>query len=1045
LPSASNPPFNTLIGTTQHWIVKGLAVSLCLSSLYARRTLGCFTIALCMVFPAAAQERPVGDYPTQFLEKLRERGWNDVALEYLEEAQNDPLASPEFLADRDYHLAVTRTMLARQAVGEKERLSQIDRAIADFQAFAAAHPESPRYVDALSQAGNLLAEQALLALNKADLLPSSAADEQESLRESARATLEKASAMVNEMLESAEERIANLPRGAALQTNKANVHLKQDLQSKIAEGMFLAANLLFEKSRTYDQDSNQRTQTLDQAAAAFQQVQKEYENKLVGFFAVLYEGRCYQAAGDYEKALDTYNDLTSQPVGQADFRKLIARAYRHRIECHIAEEDFEKAIEEGTMWLDESSSDEREQPEWLAVAFRLAQAYSEQAENEDDGKLRTEARRLYRDVSRQPGEFQDEARTALALSGSEEIKPVDVKNFGDAFAAGKSAIEQMNSSQLAVKLAANNNPEGVADLEQLAEASRAAALKYFQSAIELADDKSPTEEVVQANYYLCWLLWNEGRTVEAAELGQKIADKYPNSPFAPTAAKITLAAYERLFLEAKKSNSEASISAAGERLRNIAELIVGRWSESDAASNATNLLISLALKENDFTEADRLLAALPEKSRGAAGLTLGASLWSRYLEQSAKKENAYDPATDELKSRATQLLAGGYESLAGTNGEISSTQAAAVLYYVQALLAENKANEALKVLENKQVGPLALMTRNTGAEHEQAFALEASKAALRAYLSVDPPRTNDAMAMMEQLEKTAKAAGKDPGQLTGMYVNLGLQLQEQITQLTEAGDKDKAQSVAGAFANLLERVAAQGDSQSWAVRNWLAQTSLQLGSGLSGEAADRYLGQAEKAYQDILDAAAKDSKFAPSELAILAVRKKLGETMQARGNFADAVEQFTAILAQKPNMLELQQSTAASLQAWGIAKKDPAIIDQAIRGTKPQANAQNLVWGWLRLGTVADGAKRKAEQTGDGAAAAKYADVYFSARYEAAKARLAAGKIATGESQIKQFDTVRQSIVALKQLSPDLGGKVWAPKFEALLKEAETLLKGAGK
>lgn len=1020
-------------------------MSLCLSSLYARRTLGYFAIALCLVLPAAAQERSVGDYPTQFLEKLRERGWNDVALEYLEEVENDPLASPEFLADRDYHMAVTRTTLARQAVGEKERQSQLDRAIADLQSFAAAHPESSNYVAALSQAGNLLAEQALLLLNKADRLPASATDEQESLRESARATLEKASEVVSAMLESAEERQAQLPRGAALQTDKANAQLKQDLQAKLAEGKFLAANLHFERARTFEQDSDERAEALDRAAAAFKQVQKEYENKLVGFFAVLYEGRCYQASGDYDKALDIYNDLTSQPVGQADFRKLIARAYRHRAECHLAEEEPGKAIEECTMWLDESSSDEREQPEWLTVAFRLAQAYSAQAENEGDGKVRTEARRLYRDISRQPGEFQEEARAALALSGGEEIKPVDVKNFGDAFAAGKSAIEQMNSSQLAVKLAANNNPDGVADLEQRVEANRAAALKYFQSAIELAEEKSPPEDVIQANYFLCWLYWNDGRSEEAAELGQKIADKYPDSPFAPNAAKITLAAYQRLFSQAQQSQSEATISAAAEKLRNIAELIVERWSESDAAKDATNQLISLAMKANDFTEADRLLAALPEKSRGAAGLTLGATLWSQYLELSAKKENSDDPATQDLKTRATQLLAGGYESLADSNGEITSTQAAAVLYYVQALLADNKPDEALKVLENKQVGPLALMKRNTGAEHEQAFSLEAAKAALRAFLSVDPPRTDDAMAMMEQLEKIAKEAGREPAQLTGMYVNLGLQLQEQITQLTASGEKAKAQAVASAFANLLERVAAQGDSQSWAVRNWLAQTSLQLGSGLSGAAADRYLDQAEKAYLDILEVAEKDPKFAPSEIAVLAVRKKLGDTMQARGNYADAVEQFTAILAQKPNMLELQQSTAASLQAWGIAKKDPAIIDQAIRGTKPQANAQNLVWGWLRLGTVADGAKRKAEQTGDAASAAKYADVYFSARYEAAKARLAAGKLATGESQIKQFDTVRQSIVALKQLSPDLGGKAWSPKFEALLKEVETLLKGAGK
>src|SRR5690606_33912090 len=126
-----------------------------------------------------------------------------------------------------------------------------------------------------------------------------------------------------------------------------------------------------------------------------------------------------------------------------------------------------------------------------------------------------------------------------------------------------------------------------------------------------------------------------------------------------------------------------------------------------------------------------------------------------------------------------------------------------------------------------------------------------------------------------------------------------------------------------------------GDSQNWAVRNWLAQTSLQMGSGLSGPAAARYLQQAERAYRDILTTTEKDPQFAPNELAVLAVRMKLGETLQALGNYAGAVDQFTAILAEKPNMLEVQQTAAGALQAWGNAQKDPAILERAIRGTHP--------------------------------------------------------------------------------------------------------------
>jgi tetratricopeptide (TPR) repeat protein len=655
---------------------------------------------------------------------------------------------------------------------------------------------------------------------------------------------------------------------------------------------------------------------------------------------------------------------------------------------------------------------------------------------------------LFREVSRHPGEFQDDARAALALSGNDEgAAPVHVTGFAEAFSAGKSALMQMDSSQLAVKLAANNNPEGVPDLEEQVTSSRQQALSYFEQAIKFIDDKAPQEDAAAARYYLCWLYWEGGRTEEAAELGQQLAEDSPDSQYAPTAAKVTLAAYERLYLEAKNADA-ANADLLAEKLRNIAELIVERWNDSEAATTATNLLISLALRDNQFEEADRLLAQLPEKSRGAAGLSLGGTLWSQYLQQTIGSDLPPTAATLELKTRAAKLLAAGYAALAKSS-DITPAQAAGVLYYVQVLLADGDATQAVEVLENPSIGPLAVMKRGGDDEQDQAFALETNKAALRAYVSVDPPRNDEAIAMMEQLEEITGDSATARNQLTGIYVNLGLQLQEQIKKLTASGDEVKARGVADAFANLLERVAERSDSQSWPVQNWLAQTSLQLGSGLSGADADRYLGQAEDAYRSILAEVEKDPKFAPSEVAVLAVRKKLGETLQTRGNYALAVEQFEAILKEKPNMLELQQATATALQAWGSAKRDVKVLEQSIRGMKPQANGKNLVWGWLQLATVADYAKRKAEQSGDDSpqnkeAAAKYLDVYFLARYQAAQARLAAAKLATGASRAKQIATVRQSIAALKQLYPDLGGTHWQAKFDALLKETDALMKEAG-
>jgi tetratricopeptide (TPR) repeat protein len=999
-----------------------------------------------------SREQPVLDFGTQFLAKLRERGWHDVVLEYLERAKEDPLATPEFLDDVGYQMAVTRADLARQAVGDKERQSLQEQAIAGFEKYAQEHPDSKNSIAALNQVSNMLAEQALVILNKSDRLPDEAVSEQKILRGQARETIDNASAIAEQLLISIDKWLETLPRGAALQADKAAAAFKQDLLSKQAEARFLASNLNYEKARTFSPGSSEHKQALSTAAADFKRLQKEYENKLIGFYAVLYEGRCYQSSGNYKKALDTYGELIDQPVNQADFRKLIARAYRHRAECYLANNDIDKAIEECEDWLGDSRGDELSEPEWLAVQYRLAEAYAQKAESKAGGgnvsRLRTEARKLFRDVIKHPGEFQDDARAALALSGSENLPLGDVKGFAAALQAGKTALEQMGSVQLAVKLAASNNPAAVTELQEQIAASRASALKYFEQAVESIDDKTPATEAVAARYYLCWLYWEAGRAKEAAALGEQIVENHADSPFAVTAAKVTLAAYERIYLEAREAGVPNDIAASSQQLRKIAEIVADRWDGSEVATTASNLLISLALRENNFDEADRLLANLPESSRGAAGLSLGTTLWSQYLQQVAANKGESSPATNDLKARATKLLAGGYEAISSAK-DASPAQAAGVLYYVQALLAGGAAEKALEVLENKQVGPLAVMKHGGGDEKDRAFAIETTKAALRAYVSVDPPQRDNAVAMMEQLESLAGDSPEAQQQLTAIYVNLGLQLQEQIKQLSSTGNDAKAQRTAAAFASLLNRVAKRGDSQSWAVRNWLAQTSLQLGSGLTGPEANRYFKQAEDAYRNILATAEKDPKFAPSELAVLAVHKKLGETLQSRGEFAGALDEYVAILSKKPSMLEIQQAAAEVLQAWGDAQKDAKTLNLSIHGTKPAAGGKNLVWGWLRLAEVADFAKRKAEsgeQTPESTAAAqKYEDVYFTARLEAAKARFGAAKLSQGDDKVRQLATVRQSIVALKQLYPNLGGTRWQALFDALLKEVDAQSLEGGK
>lgn len=978
------------------------------------------------------------DLADDYLTGLRQRGWHDVALEYLEAADQDPLATPAFRKKLDFERATTQANLARQAAGEKQRQTLLAKATAGFEKFAQEQTDSPLQLQALANAGNLLTEQALYLTNKMDKLPAAARGQRKQLQDTARDLLSQAKQPLQKMLELCNSKLKSAPKAAAVQKNPRIQGSRQQLQAKQAEAKFLIAKLDFEKSRTYAADSKAQQQTLKAAAEAFAKLYEDYEEKLVGFYGRLYQGRSFQLAGDYEKALECYWDIVDQPpIANQDFRRLVARSFRYRAECHLAANDYEKVIKECSEWLDESRGPELSEPDWLAVSYRLASAYDIKANSAAGGdaqRLRTESRKLYREIAKNPGEFQRDARARLATSGSGNSKPVIAKTFDEAFEAGKDAFEQMNSAKLAARLAQENNPSSVESLNEQAVSHQAAALQLFQQATELADEETDVEQLFSARFYLCWLHWDEGRLEDAAVIGEFLARRYPENKNAPTAAKFALAAYERLYNDAKEANESTDFEAA--QLSEIARLLVMRWPESPEAETALNLQINVALRDDRLADAEKLLEQLAPANRATAELRLGGAIWNRYLQAGD------DPVAISLKQKAGELLSSGYRALKAA-GQASAAEATGVLYFAQLLLASDQAGQAVEVLENPAVGPLSLVANKAPAAARPAFVQEAYKVALRAYVSVQPPQRDNAQKMMAALESAIGKKGSAQQKLISTYVSLGLQLQKQISSLTAAGKDEQATGVAAAFEDLLARVTERaGGANDWKIQNWIAQTNLQLGQGLQGKDADRYFQQAEQAYQTLLTKANEDPKFAPSPLSVLATRKRLADCLQAQQKYPQAYQHYTSILREKPNMLELQLAAATALQEWGVGQKDSGKLEESIRGAMPQANKKNLIWGWLRLAAIADQAKRKAQKKArsdpkQAKKVATYTNLFFEANYHVAQSRFSAAKLAQGAERQKQLRAARQILQSMKRLYPDLGGPKWQGLYLQLLKEME--------
>ena len=139
-------------------------------------------------------------------------------------------------------------------------------------------------------------------------------------------------------------------------------------------------------------------------------------------------------------------------------------------------------------------------------------------------------------------------------------------------------------------------------------------------------------------------------------------------------------------------------------------------------------------------------------------------------------------------------------------------------------------------------------------------------------------------------------------------------------------------------------------------------------------------------------------------------------------------------------MLDLQKGAADALQQWGLQKKDVSALDRSIRGDLPQKDGKNLIWGWLRLATIANSARAQAAKVSpvteeSRQRANRFEELFFEARYNVAKSRFLAGKVAPAAQRREQFEAAKTNIEQMAKLYPGLGGPKWKPLFDELLKQ----------
>lgn len=950
-------------------------------------------IAACLAAFWLAGAPVQADTSARFVERLRQEGHADLVLDYLDRAKDDPLVSDEFKT----RLPLERlaTLLAQIEANERTpqgKIEALDAILPELRGMSDSNPSAGRLLtEAVDRLGSAMADQG----RREALAARRAADGQTKQR--SYKTARKLITGARERLGEAEERIvAERETLKGVNPDSPKGERRQTLGVRLGFVRLLRARLLHELAETHPAQSKDWKQLNTDAAKQLGELYEKYSKWGVGLYSHLYEGRCYRLLGEKQLAMAALEDLTAQPAPDPDLRRIVTLAHAELAALQRDTGKLDEALDKPVAWLDSLSGREDDGPEAATLRYHVALASIEQAEKAggaDKRRLLKQARDWLGDSSKTPSEVQAEARQRWAeVTASMGIESKPPKDFDEAFQAGGEAIEAMLAVDVALKGAAGDE---VKRLRQQRNANRDAAYDALTAAASLAGKRTDPDQAARARYQLAWLDWDRGDTAKAAKRSVVVARAAADTPSGEEAARLALAALERL----QREGGEADL---GE----FSAFVIEQWPGSDVAQAASAVMVGDALRTGDFAAAERVLDSVPDAQRPALALRLAVARWERGKSDAGQRD-ALLKGLDKAHRAASQ---------AGDNSPLAVT---ATLYLAEARLEEGDAPAALKLLNNPDRGPAPRVREGQAPADNPVFALAALKTQARAQALAGRDATG-------ALDRLAKVIAEAPSETTGgdrAWLGLAVALQADLNRAAGSG----AESIAATLSGVLDRLASVEKNGDWNTRLWIAQTRLLVGEKLGDEqAASESVSAGRGALIGLIEQADSQPGFAPSKTSLLAARLRLAQCQRELGEYPEAIDTLAEMLASGAVLLDVQRTAAETLQQWGQESKDASRLEEAIAGARPGADGKNLIWGWSKLAAVAG---RFA------ASNPKQRETYFRAWRGVAESRYQSALLAGGTQKAEQLKKATATIRAMQRQDPDLGGPESKRAYDQLLKK----------
>jgi hypothetical protein len=813
----------------------------------------------------------------KFLQAIRERGYFDVALDYIADLRKDPDTPADLKTVLDYEEGRSLLAEATRAADLEVRNDQLEKARAKLAAFAKANPNHALAAEALVQLANVLTERGMTAIFQAGEATTSAEKELK-LAEARGAFGQSRTAYVD-----AEKPLKKLfdsfpkfiPEGDPRRTERDRAHIA------LMFAELYRTDLDFEEAQTYPFGSKERNELLERGVTAFEDVYKRYRQQSAGIYARMMQGKCYEEQGKLTEAMGIYKELMDHTdPGVKQYQRKISY-FQTIVDGKRGEHAL--AVDRASAWLQAYPNAHRTE-EGVGVRLELAKNILAQLPNMKDSEKDLAIRRatdILTDVTRNPSRLKAEALALL-----KKYKPKAAANpiaaaglsFDDAMAQGQSAVDTHEWDR---------------------------AIAMFRQAVRKADPNKDIEKTNRARYLMAFAHYQAQHFYEADVLAEHIARNYPRFNQAAQAAEIGMAALTLAYNTYNKLDQKSDL----DRLIDLCNYAAETWPDTTQADAARLTVGEVELGRGNYLAGAAAYEAVRQNSpkRLDALVRAGDGHWfeANKLRDQGKTAEAEAQEKLALERLDTALKARREANTPPTDlGLIKNVKALAEIHRVN-----GRTKEALALLE-----PL---TQKLGSNQsapeiaEQVVGLLTVQ--LRAHIANG--QADQAIADMKLLE-TANA-GRIP--LTQLYLELSLTLQKELEAEKAKKYTTNLNRTKDAYLQFIQALANSKSGQTFESLAFAGQQLLSLDK--------------PKEAEEIFDRVLKDPAMVkaagagnPSKLNNLKLRK--AEAMWKQKQFADALALIAEARKADPKSLLPLWKEGELYEDWG--RSDPKQWSKAL-------------------------------------------------------------------------------------------------------------------